>query len=117
MMIMEYVETASTAWGSPQVPVPSPCDTSLQQRMMGGPLQRARFEGSDCSDGSVEHTTVWCVPPAIERRPAVAPGLTAGVRASNMLGLKVFVHLTFKFQNKPLRSAPPPRSHFFSRLD
>ena len=102
MMIMEYIETASTAWGSPQVPVPSPRDTSLQQRMMPLPLPRARFEPPDCSDGLVAHTIVPCVRPAIERRPAVAPGLTAGVRGSNMLEINVLSgKCVITIQNKP----------------
>ena len=91
MMIMEYIETASTAWGSPQVPVPSPCDTSLHQRMMGPPLPRARFERSDCSHALVTHTITCCVPPAIERGPAAAPGQTPGVARSNMLEIKVLL--------------------------
>ena len=102
MMILEYAETASTAWGSPQVPVPSPCHTSLAQRMMGGPLPRARFERPDCSNGSAAHTTVSCVPPTIERRPAVASALTAGVRGSNMMELKVLSGIcTTTICNKP----------------
>ena len=102
MMIVEYVETASTTWGSPQVPVPSPRDTSLQQRMIPMPLPRARFEPPDCSYALVAHTITCCVPPAIERRPAVAPGLTAGVRGSNMLDLKVLSgKCATTIQNKP----------------